>query len=283
VCSTGRELQMAWNTCAIGDRVPRRGNWFTQLIGRVVLYVLGWRIDVSRLPNIPKMVVVGAPHTSNWEFIMTVLLILSLRMNINWMGKHTMFAWPFGSLLRWLGGLPIDRTCKNDVTAATVREFARRSHFCCAIMVEGTRDVVTNWKSGFWYIARGADVPVVPVIFDYGRRVLSFGPAYELTDDLVRDTYNLQLPFRDVIAKNPELQLALPVDPAVTRATMLREKERLEAREQADRERSDHESQQYEVDTSESLAKAPTTAATSMHTTTTTTTTMKPLPLVSNL
>ena len=77
-------------------------------------------------------------------------------------------------------------------------------------------------------------MPVVPVIFDYGRRVLSFGPAYELTDDLVRDTYNLQLPFRDVIAKNPELQLALPVDPAVTRATMLREKERLEAREQAD-------------------------------------------------
>jgi 1-acyl-sn-glycerol-3-phosphate acyltransferase len=222
---------MAWNTCTIGDQVPSRGSWFSQFIGRLILFVLGWRIDVSGLPNIRKFVLVGAPHTSNWEFCMTVLMILALRMNINWMGKHTMFAWPFGPILRWLGGLPIDRRSKNDVTSGTIAEFKRRSHLCVAIMVEGTRERVPNWKTGFWYIARGANVPLVPVVFDYGRKLMRFGPAHITTDDLVHDTYELQCEFRDAIAKNPELQLELPVDPELTRQLVAREADRIKQKQ----------------------------------------------------
>lgn len=195
----------------IPPNCPRRGNCLTRWIGRFILYLLGWRVDTTKLTNVPKIVLLGGPHTSNWEFIMTLLITFSTSLDIHFMGKHTMFKFPFGPLVRFLGGIAVDRRHKHDLVAATVHEFDSRDRFCIGIMPEGTRDRVDNWKTGFWYIAKGANVPICPVLYDYGRKVLEFGDVYYPTDDIEEDMWHLQYAYKDAVGKNPELQLKLPV------------------------------------------------------------------------
>lgn len=159
------------------------GRW----IGRTVLRLGGWRM-VGELPDVPKLVLIGAPHSSNWDGVWGFAAKLAIGLDARILGKDTLFRIPgLGLLLRRLGVIPVDRSNPCGVTdqaAAMIRE-ADRLWF--ALAPEGTRRPVERWKSGFWKIARAADVPVLPVYFHYPDRVIGVGPLWRMGDDFATD------------------------------------------------------------------------------------------------
>jgi 1-acyl-sn-glycerol-3-phosphate acyltransferase len=124
-----------------------------------MLRMLGWRIEGS-FPNVPKAVIIAAPHTSNWDGAITLATVLAMRLNLSWMGKNSMFRWPFGRLLRWMGGIPIDRTATRGVVQASIDAFKTNESLLMVIAPEGTRAAVAGeWKLGFYPISSGAALP----------------------------------------------------------------------------------------------------------------------------
>lgn len=159
----------------VGGNIPRRGNRFTRALGRAVLRLFGWRVE-GDLADVPRAIVIGAPHTSNWDFVGSVGAMLALGLDVGWMGKHTLFRWPFGRLMRRLGGIPVNRGAAAGVARDSVEAFRRRERLWLAIAPEGTRRSGGTWKSGFYRIARAADVPVLMVVLDARRRRIAVGP-----------------------------------------------------------------------------------------------------------
>ena len=191
------------NRTIIGDALPRRGNRLSRLIARSLMSLFGWRIEAD-IPNLSKAVLVGAPHTSNWDFVLTLLTQFALSVKISWMAKHTFFRWPIVGILKWLGGVPIDRTSQSDgVVNQIIEEISRRDKFLIAIMPEGTRSKTRKWKTGFYHIAQGANVPLVMVRFDFGRKVMGIGPTIELSGDITADMAQILAIFATIEGKNP--------------------------------------------------------------------------------
>ncbi len=187
---------------ALGDALPRRGNRFSQWIAQSLMSAFGWRIEAD-IPNQSKIVLVGAPHTSNWDFILTMTTLFSLGIKISWMGKKSLFNWPFKGAMEWLGGVPIDRASKGvGVVDQTIEAFNNRDKFVIAIMPEATRSLVRKWKTGFYHIAQGADVPILLVRFDYGRKVMGLGPTIEPSGDVTADMAEIQSHFSGIDGKN---------------------------------------------------------------------------------
>lgn len=170
----------------IGDAIPRRGNRFTRAVGRWLLWLSGWRLS-GEIPNLPRFVVIGAPHTSTWDGLLMALLWLALGIDFRWMGKHTLFRPPFGRILQWLGGIPIDRSASHGVVAATIEAFQQRRQLILIIAPEGTRRQVSRWKTGFYHIASGAGVPIVPGVIDNAGRHVALTPAIYPTGDVEAD------------------------------------------------------------------------------------------------
>lgn len=192
----------------VGASVPRRGNRFSRWIFTTIMRLLGWSIP-GELPDLPKLVFVGAPHTSNQDFFMTMLTAFALGVRFRFVMKHTSFAGPVGTILRWLGGIALDRDKTRDFVRQMVDEFNSRDDLLLAIMPEGTRSLVEGRRSGFYYIALGADVPLVMVVFDYGNREMRIGPTFWPTGDYASDLLVLQSFFAGVNGKKRERMLAL--------------------------------------------------------------------------
>jgi 1-acyl-sn-glycerol-3-phosphate acyltransferase len=155
------------------------------------------------------MVVVIAPHTSNWDFAVGLMTMFVLDLAPCWLGKHTLFRFPLGALLRRLGGIPVRRhgggpSAREGAVAAVVAEFRRRATMVLALAPEGTRRRVEGWKSGWYAIAAGAGVPVVPVWFDWSRRVVGFGPAVAATGGADALGARLRGYYRPEMARRPE-------------------------------------------------------------------------------
>jgi 1-acyl-sn-glycerol-3-phosphate acyltransferase len=187
----------------LGDSVPKRGNRFTQTVARSLLSLFGWRIEAD-VPDLPKFVMVGAPHTSNWDFLLTVATFYSLSVKISWMGKSSLFRRPFKGVMEWLGGVPVDRAGKREgIVEQTVKAFAGHEKFVIAVMPEGTRSKVAQWKTGFYHIAQEARVPIVLVRFDYGRKIMGIGPTIEPSGDPAEGVANIQSMFANIEGKNP--------------------------------------------------------------------------------
>jgi 1-acyl-sn-glycerol-3-phosphate acyltransferase len=170
----------------LGDAIPRRGTWVTRALGRGVLAMLGWRVT-GAFPNEPKLVMIGAPHTSNWDFVVALAAAFSLRLGFTWVGKHLLFRPPFRWFFRWLGGIPVDRRASHGFVQQMVAEFDRRPQFLLAIAPEGTRKAVERWRTGFYHIAQGARVPILIVTIDNARRAIHVGPAVTLSGDITAD------------------------------------------------------------------------------------------------
>jgi 1-acyl-sn-glycerol-3-phosphate acyltransferase len=165
--------------------------------------LFGWRIEAD-IPNRSKLVLVGAPHTSNWDFILTMTTLFSLSIKISWMGKKSLFGWPFKDVMEWLGGVPIDRANQSGgIVDQTIEAFNSRDKFVIAIMPEATRSKVRKWKTGFYRIAQGAEVPIVLVRFDYGRKVMGIGPTIDPSGDITADMAQIQSRFSAVEGKYP--------------------------------------------------------------------------------
>jgi len=143
----------------VPEQAPRIGNAFTRFIGRMLLGLRGYKIE-GTIANEPKMVIIAAPHTSNWDLIIALGTILSLGVRINFMMKKEAFFFPFKGLFIALGGVPLDRSSPKRVVVQTLRQFRDNEKFWLAILPEGTRKPVDTWKAGFVRIARSANVPV---------------------------------------------------------------------------------------------------------------------------
>jgi 1-acyl-sn-glycerol-3-phosphate acyltransferase len=189
------------SSIVVGPSVPRRGNWLSQKSAQAVLRLSGWRIE-GEIPDLPKFVLVGAPHTSNWDYILTVLTIGDLQADLHYVIKHSMIEGPFGGIIAGLGGISVDRSTTEGFVDKMVAEFNRHEKYILAIMPTGTRNASKEWRSGFYYIAREANVPVVLVIFDYGNKVMRLGPTIELTGDYQSDLAYIRSFYEGVQGKN---------------------------------------------------------------------------------
>jgi 1-acyl-sn-glycerol-3-phosphate acyltransferase len=157
----------------------------------------------GRLPDVPKLVVAVAPHTSNWDFALGVAAMFALGVRVHWLGKHTLFRPPLGALMRWLGGTPVDRTTPQQAVAQVVAAFAAHDRFVLGLSPEGTRRRIPAWRTGFYHIARGAGVPVLPVALDYARRRVTICAAVPLTGDEAADLARIRAPFHAGMARHP--------------------------------------------------------------------------------
>lgn len=166
--------------------LPRRGNRVARALARALMRLWRWRLEGS-FPEVPKAVVVVAPHTTNWDFPVGVLTLFALDLKINWLGKHTLFRWPLRPLMLWLDGIPVRRGERSGTVARLVETIRARETMLLAVAPEGTRSTVTEWKMGFAHIALGAGVPVIPVAFEWARRTVRLGPALTLIGDLAAD------------------------------------------------------------------------------------------------
>jgi 1-acyl-sn-glycerol-3-phosphate acyltransferase len=173
----------------LGPNVPRRGNAFSRWLGRSVLRAMGWRLE-GAFPDLPKLVMIGAPHTSNMDGVVAFVTLFALGLRAGTMIKDSAFKGPLGWLLRWLGALPIDRASPKGVVEQTVDAFARQPQFVLLLAPEGTRSAAPDWKRGYWHVARGAGVPVLPVAIDYAARRVRFGepltPGADYAADFAR-------------------------------------------------------------------------------------------------
>lgn len=165
--------------------------------------ISGWRI-AGNIPNVPKYVLIVAPHTSNWDFFHGFCAYLVLRLDNSWLAKHTVFFWPLGILARRFGGMPIDRSKGGNVVRACVAEFARRERMSITITPEGTRGKVKEWKLGFYYIAMEAQVPIVPVALDYSSRLIRIMPAFVPSGDVAVDLPQIKARYSREMARFPE-------------------------------------------------------------------------------
>ena len=161
----------------------------------------GWRV-VGTFPDVPKLVAIAAPHSSNWDVIWGLLVKVGIRLNIRFIGKREAFFWPLGSLLRGFGGIAIDRKHAQYVVRDMAEMFAANEKMWLAIAPEGTRKKVKEWKSGFWRIARAANVPILPVYFHYPEKTVGLGPLIYPSDDLDADMVKIREFYRPWIGKN---------------------------------------------------------------------------------
>jgi len=175
----------------LGNAVPQRGNILSALTARLLLRIRGWGFE-GVVPNVSKAVVIVAPHTSNWDFLVGIAALFGLGLRASFLGKHTLFKWPFGPMMRWLGGVPVDRRTARGVVDETVELFAANERMILALSPEGTRHSVDRWKTGFYYVALEAQVPIIPVALDYSRKLIRFGEGFDPTGDLQNDLQFLE-------------------------------------------------------------------------------------------
>jgi 1-acyl-sn-glycerol-3-phosphate acyltransferase len=159
--------------------------WLLYWVGRAWMALAGWTVEGS-VPG-PKGVIIGAPHTSNWDGVFLLAAGWIFRVKLSWVGKHTLFRFPFGGLLRALGGIPIDRGAPQGLVGQLTERFAATERLFVTIPPEGTRRFVPYWKSGFYWVAREANVPIVLGFLDYGRKVAGLGPTLHPTGDVRAD------------------------------------------------------------------------------------------------
>lgn len=190
--------------------LPRRGNALLTRFGRFVLNLLGWDIQ-GTLPDSSRLVVIVAPHTSNWDFVIGILAVFALDIKAHWIGKHTLFTPPFHLLMQWLGGIPVNRSVRNDLVHQTRERFRRNEKLLIGIAPEGTRKRVDDWKKGFYRIAEGAEVPILCAGMDYPTRTIVIGPAIEPTGDYEADFAAIRAFFSNITARHPE-KFSLPSD-----------------------------------------------------------------------
>jgi 1-acyl-sn-glycerol-3-phosphate acyltransferase len=176
---------------------PRaRPDRFARALGRTLLRLGGWRV-VGAFPDLPKLVLIGAPHSSNWDGVWGFAAKLALGLDIKVLGKHSLFRVPLlGALLRWLGVIPIDRGAAHGVVGQMAAMMQAADRLWLGLAPEGTRKPVEHWKTGFWKIAHVAGVPVLPAYFHYPDKIIGIGPPFELGDDMAADLARIRAWYR---------------------------------------------------------------------------------------
>lgn len=174
-------------------------------ISVATLKLLGWKVEGSLPPGCEKSVFIAAPHTSNWDLPFTLMVAFSLRLNIYWMGKHQIFKPPFRHLMMWLGGIPVQREKSSNLVEASAQAI-RDADGPLQLVVppEGTRNKVRYWKTGFYYIALSAKVPIVMAYMDYEKKISGLGPVFMPTGDIDADMVAIKAFYAPFKGKNSD-------------------------------------------------------------------------------
>jgi 1-acyl-sn-glycerol-3-phosphate acyltransferase len=180
---------------------PTTNRAWVRAVGRFAMRVSGWKV-VGDLPQIPKFVIVVAPHTSNWDFVIGLAAKLALSLDAHWFGKDTLFRGPMGAFMRAIGGRPVRRDAPEGRVMAMAATIRAEPKFVLVITPEGTRKAVIQWRTGFYHIAEAADIPIVPVWFDYSRKEVGIGEPVRASGDLATDVVALQSLYRPEMARN---------------------------------------------------------------------------------
>ncbi|MBK6795164.1 MAG: lysophospholipid acyltransferase family protein [Anaerolineales bacterium] len=162
----------------------------------------GWRVE-GKLPNLPKYLIIGAPHTSNWDFLLFLGVIFRLKADVRYMGKAELFRSPFGWFFYWCGGIPVDRSKSSGLVEQMVDASKRSDKFILTIAPEGTRHGVKEWKRGFYHIAKGAELPIVTAKVDGKNKAMRVGDIFHLTEDMEADMKSIQEMFKGMVGVNP--------------------------------------------------------------------------------
>jgi 1-acyl-sn-glycerol-3-phosphate acyltransferase len=172
-------------------------------LARAILRIGGWRIEGAK-PDLRKYVLVAAPHTSNWDFLWMICMAYALQIRVSWLGKDALFSPLFGWFFRLLGGIAVDRSAPSDLVSRLASRFADAGDLVLLVPVEGTRGYAPHWKSGFYHIARAAQVPVVLGFLDYEKCTGGFGPMVVPTGDVVADMDVVRGFYAGIVGKFPE-------------------------------------------------------------------------------
>ncbi|WP_088285315.1 1-acyl-sn-glycerol-3-phosphate acyltransferase [Ideonella sp. A 288] len=169
------------------------------------LRLAGWRIEGELPAGVQKCVLIAAPHTSNWDLPFTLMTAFVLRLNPYWMGKASIFRPPFGALMRWLGGIAVRREQSNNLVAASVAALeAADGPVQLIVPPEGTRSKTQHWKTGFYYIALGARLPILLAYMDYAQKRAGVGPVFHPTGDIERDMAEIKAFYAPFRGKNAQ-------------------------------------------------------------------------------
>lgn len=168
-------------------------------IANVCMKLAGWRIDTIDPMSKPPAILISAPHTSNWDFALMISTALHLRIEMRWMGKHTLFKQPFSGLMHWMGGIPINRNSASNAVKQTIEKFEHDPELIVVIPPEGTRKKVNEWKTGFYHIACGAKVPIIMVAIDGKNKSMRFLGEFTPTGDISADLPLIQHYFDDIV------------------------------------------------------------------------------------
>lgn len=189
---------------ALPPAMSRRGTMSGRLFGWSILKVLGWKVE-GAFPDIPKFLLVAAPHTSNWDAFIGLAAALRLNLDVSFFAKQEAFKPPLGWILRSLGGIPVDRSAAHGLVGEAIRAFEGRDTLVLGITPEATRKKLDRWKTGFHHIGRAADVPIVLVALDFGRKTIGPIATIDLTDDLDNDLAVIATYLKGIEGRNPEL------------------------------------------------------------------------------
>ena len=175
-------------------------------ISKFILYnILGWRVE-NGFPDAPKKyIIIAAPHTSWIDFPIAILARMSQGKMVHFIGKGSLFKWPFGYFFKALGGTPVDRDKSTNMVEGVINIFNSKEEFRLGLSPEGTRKKVDKWKTGFYYIAKGANVPIVMATLDFENKKIKISEPYYVTEDIHKDFKVFDNFYKDVKGKNPEL------------------------------------------------------------------------------
>jgi 1-acyl-sn-glycerol-3-phosphate acyltransferase len=202
-------LRMSSPTVAEPERLaatpldaPRRRSPFLRWVGRAALRAAGWRFN-GEIPRAPKFVIIVAPHTSNWDFVVGVAAMFAQDLKIHWLGKESLFRGPAGRLLRSMGGRPVRREVSEGVVRDVAAAIRAEPEFILALAPEGTRKLVEEWRTGFYRVAEAAGVPILPVWLDYTRKEVGIGQLLAPSGALVTDVAALRGLYSAEMARYP--------------------------------------------------------------------------------
>ncbi len=185
---------------------------FLRLISLLILKIIGWKV-VRNIPDTRKFILVAAPHTSNWDFALVLLLAFALDIKVYIMIKKEVLEWACGSVFNWLGVIPVDRDRSGNIVAQAIRAFDQAENLVVVISPAGTRKKVKRWKTGFYHIAVGADIPIMLGFLDYGRKTGGIGRMIVPKGDMEADMIEIKAFYADITGKYSEhVSPYLPVE-----------------------------------------------------------------------
>ena len=176
-----------------------------QAIARFILRLTGWRTDVIS-PHTNRYVMIGAPHTSNWDFFVILLLMTGENIPVRWLGKESLFSWPLGVFMRSLGAIPVNRSERKNLVDQIIAKFDEHDEIIIGLSPEGTRSKTSRWRTGFYYIALKADVPIVMAYIDYKSKICGIGPSVKPTRNIHADFKIIRNFYSGIVGRHPHKQ-----------------------------------------------------------------------------